>query len=147
MTSNPPTQSSTTKARTLISSGSSFEEEIGYSRAVVTGDLVFVAGCTGYDYKTGALSPDIVEQAEQCLVNVALALSEAGASIEDVVRVQYTVPEREAFPRVWPVLRKWFGNARPAATMVSAGLMKEEMKIEVEVTAVKGSARKREEDA
>ncbi len=103
--------------------------------------------CLSYNYKTGALSPDIVEQAEQCLVNVALALSEAGASIEDVVRVQYTVPEREAFPRVWPVLRKWFGNARPAATMVSAGLMKEEMKIEVEVTAVKGSARKREEDA
>ncbi|KAI1757048.1 endoribonuclease L-PSP [Xylaria castorea] len=130
-------------ARLLISSGSSFEEEIGYSRAVVTGDLIFVSGCTGYDYKTGALSPDIVEQAEQCLRNVASALSEAGASIEDVVRVTYTVPEREAFPKVWPVLRKWFGHARPAATMISAGLMKEEMKIEVEVTAVRGSARKK----
>ncbi|KAI0858572.1 endoribonuclease L-PSP [Xylaria cubensis] len=132
-------------ARTLTSSGSSFEEEIGYSRAVVTGDLIFVSGCTGYDYKTGALSPDIVEQAEQCLRNVASALSEADASIEDVVRVTYTVPEREAFPKVWPVLRKWFGHARPAATMISAGLMKEEMKIEIEVTAVRGSARKKDE--
>ncbi|KAI8948906.1 endoribonuclease L-PSP [Xylaria longipes] len=131
--------------RTLISSGSSFEEEIGYSRAVITGDMIFVSGCTGYDYKTGALSPDIVEQAEQCLRNVASALSEAEASIEDVVRVTYTVPDREAFPKVWPVLRKWFGHARPAATMVSAGLMKEEMKIEIEVTAVRGSARKKED--
>ncbi|RWA07455.1 hypothetical protein EKO27_g7655 [Xylaria grammica] len=138
-------QSHTNKARTLISSGSLFEEEIGYSRAVVTGDFVFVSGCTGYDYKTGELSPDITEQAEQCLRNVVSALSEAGASIEDVVRVTYTVPEREAFPRVWPVLRKWFGHARPAATMVSAGLMKEEMKIEIEVTAVEGSAKKKEE--
>ncbi|KAI1203059.1 endoribonuclease L-PSP [Nemania serpens] len=127
-------------ARTLISSGSSFEEEIGYSRAVVTGDLVFVSGCTGYDYKTGALSPDIVAQTEQCLRNAGSALREAGATIEDVVRVRYIVPEREAFPRVWPVLKKWFGNARPAATMIAAGLMREEMKIEVEVTAVKGSA-------
>ncbi|KAI0457689.1 endoribonuclease L-PSP [Xylaria acuta] len=134
-------------ARTLISSGSSFEEEIGYSRAVVTGDLIFVSGCTGYDYKTGALSTDIVEQAEQCLRNVASALSEAGASIEDVVRVTYTVPERDAFPTIWPVLRKWFGHARPAATMISAGLMREEMKIEIEVTAVRGSARKRDDDA
>ncbi|KAI1734481.1 endoribonuclease L-PSP [Xylaria scruposa] len=131
--------------RTLISSGSSFEEEIGYSRAVVTGDLIFVSGCTGYDYKTGALSPDIVEQAEQCLRNAASALSEAGASIEDVVRVTYTVPERDAFPEVWPVLRKWFGHARPAATMISAGLMKEMMKIEIEVTAVRGSARKKDD--
>ncbi|GAP83558.1 putative endoribonuclease L-PSP [Rosellinia necatrix] len=133
-------------SRTLISSGSSFEQEIGYSRAVVTGDLIFVAGCTGYDYKTGALSPDIAEQAEQCLRNVAAALEAAGASIEDVVRVTYTVPEREAFPLAWPVLRRWFGHARPAATMISAGLMREEMKIEVEVTAVKGSARKKEDE-
>ncbi|KAI0404214.1 Endoribonuclease L-PSP/chorismate mutase-like protein [Xylaria palmicola] len=95
-----------------------------------------------YDYTTGALSPDIAEQAEQSLRNVASALAEAGATIEDVVRVTYTVPEREAFPAVWPVLRRWFGHARPAATMISAGLMKEEMKIEIEVTAVKGSARK-----
>lgn len=93
-----------------------------------------------YDYKTGALSPDIVAQTEQCLRNAGSALREAGATIEDVVRVRYIVPEREAFPRVWPVLKKWFGNARPAATMIAAGLMREEMKIEVEVTAVKGSA-------
>ncbi|KAI0512514.1 endoribonuclease L-PSP [Xylaria bambusicola] len=138
--SEPSAQSP--KARTLISSGSAFEEQIGYSRAVVTGDFIFVSGCTGYDYKTGAISPDIVEQAEQCLVNVASALAEADSSIEDVVRVTYTVPEREAFPKIWPVTRKWFGNARPAATMISAGLMKEEMKLEIEVTAVKGSARK-----
>ncbi|KAI0878946.1 endoribonuclease L-PSP [Hypoxylon argillaceum] len=132
-------------SRTLISSGSLFEEEIGYSRAVVTGDLVFVSGCTGYDYKTGALSPDIVEQAEQCLRNAAAALAEAGASVEDVVRVTYIVPEREAFPAVWPVLRRWFGHARPAATMMAAGLMREEMKIEIQVTPVRGSARKKEE--
>ncbi|KAI0966830.1 endoribonuclease L-PSP [Xylaria arbuscula] len=144
---NTITPTTTTTPRTLISSGSPFEEEIGYSRAVVTGDFVFVAGCTGYDYKTGALSPDIVEQAEQSLRNVAAALAEANASIEDVVRVTYTVPDREAFPSVWPVLRKWFGHARPAATMISAGLMKEEMKIEIEVTAVRGSARRRKEDA
>ncbi|KAI0465813.1 endoribonuclease L-PSP [Xylaria cf. heliscus] len=127
--------------RTLISSGSKFEEEIGYSRAVVTGNSIFVSGCTGYDYKTGELSSDIVEQAEQCLRNAASALEEAGSSIEDVVRVHYIVPERDAFSKVWPVLRKWFGNARPAATMISAGLMKEEMQIEIEVTAIKGSAR------
>jgi enamine deaminase RidA (YjgF/YER057c/UK114 family) len=100
--------------------------------------------CISYDYKTGALSPDIVEQAEQCLRNVAAALAAAGASVEDVVRVTYTVPDRDRFPRVWPVLRKWFGHARPAATMISAGLMREEMQIEIEVTAVKGSAREKE---
>ncbi|KAI1425439.1 endoribonuclease L-PSP [Xylaria sp. FL1777] len=161
MSVNTPAQPPVDKARKLISSGSEFEKEIGYSRAVVTGDFVFVAGCTGihaycpaqlanstfsprirYDYKTGALSPDIAEQAEQCLQNAAAALAQAGASIEDVVRVTYTVPERDAFPRVWPVLRKWFGHARPAATMISAGLINDEVKIEIEVTAVKGSARK-----
>ncbi|KAI1172436.1 endoribonuclease L-PSP [Nemania sp. FL0916] len=127
-------------SRALISSGSAFEEEIGYSRAVVTGDLVFVSGCTGYDYTTGALSLDIAEQAEQCLRNAAAALAEAGSSIDEVVRVTYIVPRREEFPRVWPVLRRWFKTARPAATMLSAGLMREEMLIEIEVTAVKGSA-------
>jgi enamine deaminase RidA (YjgF/YER057c/UK114 family) len=99
-----------------------------------------------YDYKTGALSSDVVEQAEQCLLNVSSALEEAGASIDEVVRVTYTLPRREDFPLIWPVLRKWFANARPAATMIVAGLMKEEMKVEIEVTAVKGSALARKDD-
>ncbi|KAI0147690.1 endoribonuclease L-PSP [Xylariaceae sp. FL1272] len=125
--------------RVLITSGSAFEEAIGYSRAVVVGDFVFVSGCTGYDYETNEISPDIVQQAEQSLMNVASALKEAGSGIEDVVRVQYTLVNRSEFERVWPVLRKWFGGVRPAATMVVAGLMREEMRIEVEVTAVRGS--------
>ncbi|KAK3687282.1 Endoribonuclease L-PSP/chorismate mutase-like protein [Podospora appendiculata] len=122
-------------SRTLISSGSPFEAQIGYSRAVVDGDFVFVSGCTGYDYKKGTISPDVVAQAEQCFVNIAAALAEAGAGVADVVRVRYMVPDRADFPRTWPVLRKWLGEVRPAATMVQAGLMEEVMKIEVEVTA------------
>lgn len=96
-----------------------------------------------YDYSTGTISPDIAEQAEQALRNVAAALAEAGSSIEEVVRVTYTVPQRDAFLNVTHVLRKWFGHARPAATMISAGLLKEEMMIEVEVTALRGSGREK----
>ncbi|KAI1344979.1 endoribonuclease L-PSP [Xylariaceae sp. FL0016] len=125
--------------RTHISSGSAFERQIGYSRAVVVGDFVFVSGCTGYDYATGAISPDVVAQAEQCFANVARALAEAGAGMADVVRVRYMLPAREDFPRIWDVTRKWLGEASPAATMVVAGLMEAEMKVEVEVTAMKGS--------
>lgn len=124
-------------SRQLISSGSAFEAEIGYSRAVVDGDFVFVSGCTGYDYKTGAISPDVAEQAEQCMVNIASALAEAGAGVADVVRVRYILPERGDFPATWPVLRRWLGEVRPAATMIVAGLMKEEMRVEIEVTARK----------
>ncbi|KUI68818.1 hypothetical protein VM1G_04239 [Cytospora mali] len=132
--------SPTTPNRRLISSGSTFEAQIGYSRAVVDGDLVFVSGCTGYDYETGAISPSVVDQAEQCMRNIAAALSEAGAETKDVVRVRYILPRREDFPETWPVLQRWFGEVRPAATMIVAGLMKEEMRIEVEVTARKGKS-------
>ncbi|SPQ25133.1 290549a9-bae7-41a1-a6c5-a664988d13f5 [Thermothielavioides terrestris] len=117
--------------RKLISSGSAFEAQIGYSRAVVVGDMV-------YDYKTGAIADDVAAQAEQCMRNIAAALAEAGAAVADVVRVRYILPDRRDFERTWPVLQKWFGEVRPAATMIQAGLMEEVMKIEIEVTAKKG---------
>ncbi|KAM0238939.1 hypothetical protein ACHAP5_008515 [Fusarium lateritium] len=125
-------------SRQNISSGSAFEELIGYSRAVVTGDWVFVSGTTGYDYKTGQISADVAEQADQTMTNIAAALKDAGASVSDVVRVRYILPDRDDFPNTWPVLKKWFGDVRPAATMVQSALMKEEMKIEIEVTARTG---------
>ncbi|RSL56575.1 hypothetical protein CEP54_008750 [Fusarium duplospermum] len=125
-------------SRQNISSGSAFEAQIGYSRAVVTGDWVFVSGTTGYNYNTGDISPDVAEQADQTLTNITAALKDAGASVDDVVRVRYILPDRDDFPKTWPVLQKWFGNVRPAATMVQSALMKEEMKIEIEVTARKG---------
>ncbi|KAF5673785.1 endoribonuclease L [Fusarium heterosporum] len=125
-------------SRQNISSGSAFEELIGYSRAVVTGDWVFVSGTTGYDYTTGQISSDVAEQADQTMTNIAAALKDAGASVSDVVRVRYILPERDDFPKTWPVLKKWFGDVRPAATMVQSALMKEEMKIEIEVTARTG---------
>jgi enamine deaminase RidA (YjgF/YER057c/UK114 family) len=122
-------------ARRLISSASSFEREIGYSRAVVDGDWVFVSGTTGFDYATMAISGDVVEQAEQCLRNIEAALREAGAGMRDIVRVVYVLPDGADFPACWPVLRKWFGDIRPAAMMISAGLADPRMKIEIEVTA------------
>ncbi|KAG5658421.1 hypothetical protein KAF25_010602 [Fusarium avenaceum] len=125
-------------SRQNISSGSAFEELIGYSRAVVTGDWVFVSGTTGYDYKSGQISADVAEQADQTMTNIAAALKDAGASVSDVVRVRYILPDRDDFPKTWPVLKKWFGDVRPAATMVQSALMKEEMKIEIEVTARTG---------
>ncbi|KAM0810992.1 putative Endoribonuclease L-PSP [Seiridium cardinale] len=128
-------------ARQFISSGSAFEEQIGYSRAVVTGEWVFVSGCTGYDYKTGKISSDVVEQAEQTFRNVEAALSEGGATTNEIVRVRYMLPAREDFQKCWPVLRRWLRDARPAATMTVSGLLDEAMKIEIEVTARKGSAR------
>ncbi|KAH6659774.1 endoribonuclease L-PSP [Truncatella angustata] len=127
-------------ARQFVSSGSSFEQRIGYSRAVVTGEWVFVSGCTGYDYKTGEISADVVQQTEQTFKNIAAALHEAGANVDEIVRVRYILPLREDFPKCWPVLTKWLGNARPAATMIVSGLLDEAMKIEIEVTAKKGSA-------
>jgi enamine deaminase RidA (YjgF/YER057c/UK114 family) len=121
--------------RQLISSGSRFEEDIGYSRAVVDGEWVFVSGTTGFDYATMTIPDGVVEQTEQCLRNIIAALAQAGARIEDVVRVTYLVPEAADFPRTWPVLRRYFGTVRPAATMLSAGLADPRMKIEIEVTA------------
>jgi enamine deaminase RidA (YjgF/YER057c/UK114 family) len=121
--------------RRLISSGSSFERDIGYSRAVVDGDWVFVSGTTGFDYQSMTISDDAVAQAEQCMRNIEKALLDAGSRIADVVRVRYILPKLEDFEPCWPVLRKYFGEVRPAATMISAGLSDPRMKIEIEVTA------------
>jgi enamine deaminase RidA (YjgF/YER057c/UK114 family) len=121
--------------RRLISSGSSFEREIGYSRAIVDGEWVFVSGTTGFDYQSMTISDDLLEQTEQCLRNIKSALEQAGASLRDVVRVRYIVPTAEDFPQCWPILRKYFGDVRPAATMISAGLADARMRIEIEVTA------------
>lgn len=121
--------------RRFISSGSTFEEEIGYSRAVVDGDWVFVSGTTGFDYATMTIADDVVAQAEQCLKNIDAALREAGASMADVVRVTYVLPDAADFPACWPVLRRWFGEVRPAAMMISAGLADPRMRIEIEATA------------
>ena len=126
-------------ARRLISSGSKYEAEIGYSRAVVDGDWIFVSGTTGFDYSTMSISADVAEQAEQCLRNIAAALASAGATLADVVRVTYILPDAAEFSRCWPVLRKYFGEARPAATMLAAGLLDPRMRIEIQVTARKGS--------
>jgi enamine deaminase RidA (YjgF/YER057c/UK114 family) len=124
-------------ARKLISSGSTFEEQIGYSRAVVDGDWIFVSGTTGFDYSKMAIADGVVAQCEQCLRNIEAALRQAGASLADVVRVHYILPDAAAFESCWPVLRKHFGDVRPAATMISAGLADPRMKIEIEVTARK----------
>jgi enamine deaminase RidA (YjgF/YER057c/UK114 family) len=122
-------------ARRLISSGSTFEREIGFSRAVVDDDWVFVSGTTGFAYESMTISDDIVEQTEQCLRNIESALTQAGAAFRDVVRVTYILPSAEDFPACWPTLRKYFGDVRPAATMISARLVDPRIKIEIEVTA------------
>ena len=122
-------------SRKLISSGSTFEEQIGYSRAVVDGDWVFVAGTTGFNYEAMSISDDLVEQTEQCLKNIEAALRQAGASLKDVVRVTYMLPNASDFEKCWPVLRRYFGTIRPAATMISVGLADPRMQIEIEVTA------------
>ncbi len=122
-------------ARRLISSGSSFERDMGYSRAVVDGDWIFVSGTTGFDYAAMTIPGSVVDQAEQCLKNIEAALGQAGATMADVVRVHYILPDAGDFPSCWPVLRRWFGDVRPAATMFSAGLADPRMKIEIEVTA------------
>lgn len=126
--------------RSLISSGSTFEAEIGYSRAVVDGDWIFVSGTTGFDYTTMTIADGIVEQTEQCLRNIAQALAQAGASLEDIVRVIYVVPVAAEFEQCWPVLRKYFGEIRPAAMMISAGLADPRMRIEIQATAKKRSS-------
>ena len=126
--------------RQRISSGSTFETQIGYSRAVVAGDWVFVSGTTGFDYTTMTIADDVVAQAEQCLNNIASALAQAGSSLQDVVRVTYVLPQTTDFEACWPVLRQYFGEVRPAAMMISAGLADPRMKIEIEVTAIKQAA-------
>ncbi|SCY43765.1 Enamine deaminase RidA, house cleaning of reactive enamine intermediates, YjgF/YER057c/UK114 family [Nitrosospira sp. Nl5] len=124
--------------RQLISSGSTFEQEIGYSRAVVDGDWIFVSGTTGFDYSKMTISDDVVEQAEQCFKNIQAALNKAGASMRDIVRVTYVLPDATDFPKCWPTLRKYLGEVRPAAMMISAGLSDPRMRIEIQVTARRG---------
>lgn len=126
--------------RRLISSDSSFEAEIGYSRAVVIGDRVWVSGTTGFDYSDMSIAADVTQQTEQCLRNIEAALAEAGATFADVVRVRYILPSAADFPATWPSLRAVFGGVRPAATMIEAGLVDPRAKIEIEVEAIIASA-------
>ncbi|MGC3986584.1 MAG: RidA family protein [Pseudorhodoferax sp.] len=126
--------------RIRIGSGSTFEEQMAYSRAVVDGEWVFVSGTTGFDYTAMTITDDIVAQADQCFRNIAAALEQAGSSLADVVRMTYVLPDASLFPACWPVMRRYLGEVRPAAMMVSAGLADPRMKIEIEVTARKQAA-------
>jgi enamine deaminase RidA (YjgF/YER057c/UK114 family) len=121
--------------RKRISSGSKFEHQVAYSRAVVDGDYVFVSGTTGFNYQDMSISDSVLEQCEQCFKNIETALAEAESSLADIVRVHYYFPQREDFEPCWPVIQKYLGAVRPAATMIVAGLLDERMKLEVEVTA------------
>ena len=121
--------------RRLISSGSQFEREVGYSRLVVDGEWAFVSGTTGFDYATMKISEGAAEQARQALENIVSALADAGFSLADVVRANYILPSVEDWPACWPVLREYYGEIRPASTMVVAGLADARMRIEIEVTA------------
>lgn len=121
-----------------ISTGSPFEAAMGYSRAVVKGGWCFVSGVTGYDYATMQMPEGIAEQAQNCFATIAAVLAEAGFEMADIVRVQYTVVAPELVEVLVPVLGKTLGQIRPAATMVIAGLIRPEMKVEIEVTAFKG---------
>mgnify|MGYP006079402459 FL=1 len=123
-------------ARKLISSGSSFEKEMGYSRAVVEGDWVFVSGTTGFNYDDMTIADDVVNQTEQCLKNIEGVLKQAGSSMSKIVRVTYILPDASEFEQCWPVLKKYLGDVRPAATMFAAGLSDPRMKIEIQVTAL-----------
>jgi enamine deaminase RidA (YjgF/YER057c/UK114 family) len=124
-------------SRKLISQGSEFEAKIGYSRAVVQGDWIFVSGTTGYNYATMEISDDIAEQTRQCIRNIDWALTEAGASLRDIVRIKYILPNADDWSECWEPLRECFGDIRPAATMFVSGLSDASMKIEIEVTALR----------
>jgi len=126
--------------RRLISSGSKFEQDIGYSRAVVDGEWVFVSGTTGFNYATMTIEDDLVAQCDQTLKNIGAALEQAGASFADVVRVHYLITPGEDFQRCWPVVGKVFGDVRPAIVIMVVGLTDPRMKIEIEVTALKPAA-------
>jgi enamine deaminase RidA (YjgF/YER057c/UK114 family) len=122
-------------SRRSILTHSTFEEQIGYARAVLDGDWVHVSGTTGFDYASMTISADVVEQAEQCLATIEAALAEAGARLSDVVRVRYMFVDRADFEPCWPLFRSRFGDVRPAATMIVCGLMDPRMRVEIEVTA------------
>lgn len=118
-----------------ISSGSTFEAAIGYSRAVVCDGWVFVSGTTGYDYASMTIAPGVEDQCRQTLANIAAALAQAGATLDDVVRVRYILPDAAEWPACWPIVAEAFATARPAATMIVAALQAPAMRIEIEVTA------------
>ncbi len=126
--------------RRLISSGSTFEAEIGYSRAVADDEWIFVSGTTGFDYARMEIKSGVAAQCEQALLNIEAALKQGGALFADVVRVHYILPNRDDFEDCWPILRKYLGNVRPAATMIQAGLSDPRMLIEIEVTARRRAA-------
>lgn len=123
--------------RKLISSGSTFEKETTYSRAVLVGDWIFVSGTTGFDYDKMTISDNVVEQTEMCFKNIEKAMVQAGSSLKDIVRVTYILPDAANFQKCQPVIRKYLENVRPAATMISADLVDKRMKIEIEVTGIK----------
>jgi enamine deaminase RidA (YjgF/YER057c/UK114 family) len=125
----------TANDRRLISSGSSFEAVAGYSRAVVEGDYVHVAGTTGFDYQAMTIDPDPVAQTHQCFRNIDAALAQAGCSLDDAVRVRYYLTDASLFERIAPVCGSYFKVARPAATAIVCGLVDARMRIEIEVTA------------
>ena len=122
----------------LISTGSPFEATMGYSRAVVKGGWCFMSGVTGYDYATMQMPGEIADQARACFATIDRVLHEAGFSMADIVRVQYTVVDAGLVDALAPVLGEALGNVRPAATMIIAGLIRPEMLVEIEVTAFKG---------
>jgi reactive intermediate/imine deaminase len=123
-------------SRKLISSGSPFEDVMGYSRAVVQGDWVFVSGTTGFNYENMTIADDVESQTEQCFKNIKAVLEQAGSSLDKIVRVTYILPTASDFNSILPVLKKYLGNVKPAATVFSAALIDEKMKIEIQVTAL-----------
>ena len=118
-----------------VSSGSPFEASIGYSRAVVDGDMVYVSGTTGYDYATMTMPEDAGAQARNAFATINRALEQAGASLRDTVRVRYYIAEMGWYDALVQVAGETFGDIRPAATMLVCGLTTPEMKLEIEVTA------------
>jgi len=123
--------------RRQISSGSKFEAEIGYSRAIVDGDMIWVSGTTGFNYETMTISEDVTKQADQTFRNIKAAMEKAGFSLDDVVSATYIFPNGEDFEPCWPVFRKYFGETRPACTAIVASLIDPRMKIEIQVTGKK----------
>ncbi len=123
--------------RKLVSTGSPFERTAGYSRAVVQGDWCFVSGTTGYDYAAMVMPESVEEQTRNCLSTIGAALAEAGFALSDVVRAHYYVTDAAFADLVFPILGETFGDIRPAAAMIVCGLIRPEMKIEIEVTALR----------
>ena len=125
----------TSQQRRLISSGSSFEATAGYSRAVVDGEHVYVSGTTGFDYAAMTIDDNVIAQAHRCFRNISAALSEAGCTLDDVIRVHYYLTDAASFQQLAPIFGQYFAQARPAATAIVCGLVDARMKIEIEVTA------------